>query len=101
MIIDPARGSPKTDETGATVITKLNEETLKLMATATNGIYIRLAGSDEAVEMLGSQLAQIEKKAFPDEETMNFKTYYMWFAAGMLLLLFVEHLVPETKKTKG
>ena len=98
MIIDPATGSPKTDETGATVITKLNEETLRQMAATTNGIYIPLQSSDEAVGQLESQLAQIEKKAFPDEATMNFKTYYMWFAAGMLLLLLVEQLVPETKK---
>jgi hypothetical protein len=24
--------------------------------------------------------------------------YYMWFAAGMLLLLFIETLIPERRK---
>lgn len=98
MIIDPATGAPKTDETGSTVISKLNEETLRLVAEKTNGIYLRLESSDDAVVQLKDQLSQIEKKAFPDEATMNFKTFYMWLAAGMFLLLFIEQIIPETRK---
>ncbi|MEI9908511.1 MAG: hypothetical protein WDO71_01880 [Bacteroidota bacterium] len=40
-IIDPATGETKKDETGSPVISKLNEEELKLIADNTNGAYIR------------------------------------------------------------
>ncbi len=97
-ITDPATGELKKDAAGTTIISKLNEEVLKELATATNGIYIRLESSDEAVAVLKKQLSQIESKAFGDVSQMNFKTYYMWLAGGMLLLLLIESFIPERKK---
>jgi Ca-activated chloride channel family protein len=97
-INDPATGELKKDAAGTTIISKLNEAVLKELATATNGIYIRLESSDEAVAALKKQLSQIESKAFGDVSQMNFKTYYMWLAGGMLLLLLIESFIPERKK---
>jgi Ca-activated chloride channel homolog len=97
-ITDPATGELKKDAAGTTIISKLNEAVLKELATATNGIYIRLESSDEAVAALKKQLSQIESKAFGDVSQMNFKTYYMWLAGGMLLLLLIESFIPERKK---
>jgi len=100
-IPDPATGQNKIDPaTGATVISKLNEDVLKQIAASTNGIYIRLQESDEAVRQLQQQLSQIEAKAFGDVSLMNFKAYYWWFAGAMLILLIAEYFIPETKKVK-
>jgi Ca-activated chloride channel homolog len=98
VIIDPATGENKKDETGNIVISKLNEDELKQIAEKTNGVYIRLQGSDEAVNVLMQQLSQIERKAFGDTSLMNYKTWYMWFAGAMLVLLLVENFIPERKK---
>jgi Ca-activated chloride channel family protein len=97
-ITDPATGENKKDETGNTVISKLNEETLKKIAENTNGIYVRLQGADDAVSVLMNQLSQIDRKAFGDVSLMNFKTWYMWFAGAMLLLLVIENFILERKK---
>ncbi len=98
-IIDPATGEPKTDpSTGAPVISKLNEEELKQIAGATNGIYIHLESSEEAVKALQQQLSQIERKAFGDVSLMNFKTYYPWMAGTMFFLLLIENFISERKK---
>ncbi len=97
-IIDPATGQNKTDDAGNTVISKLNEEGLKSIAVATNGVYVRLQNSDEAVAAVKGQLSQIEKKAFNDVSMMNFKNYFTWFAAAMFGLLLVENFIPERKK---
>lgn len=97
-IIDPATGQNKRDEAGNTVISKLNEEGLKEIAQYTNGVYTRLQSSDEAVAAIKSQLSQIERKAFGDVSQMNFKTYYIWFAAAMFVLLLAENFIPERKK---
>jgi Ca-activated chloride channel family protein len=98
VIVDPATGQNKKDEAGNTVISKLNEETLQQIAAKTNGIYVHLQSSDEAVTVLMKQLSQIDRKAFGDISLMNYKTWYLWFAAGMLLLLLVENFIPERKK---
>ena len=97
-IFDPSTGENKRDEMGNTVVTKLNEDGLKLIAENTNGIYVRLQGSDEAVAAIKQNLSQIEKKALGDVSLMNFKTYYWWFAGAMLIFLLIENFIPERKK---
>ncbi len=97
-IIDPATGENKKDEMGNPVVTKLNEEELKLLASNTNGVYVRLQSTDDAVAAVKKNLSQIETRAFGDVSLMNFKTYYWWFAGAMLILLIVEFFIPERKK---
>lgn len=97
-IFDPATGENKKDETGATVVSKLNEEGLKAIAGNTNGVYVRLQSSDEAVSIVKQQLAQIESKAYGDVSLMNFKSYYWIFAGIMLLCVVGENFIPERKR---
>ncbi|HEY9658001.1 MAG TPA: VWA domain-containing protein, partial [Allocoleopsis sp.] len=99
-IPDPTTGEPKKDESGNTVVTKLNEDELKNIAAKTNGIYIHLESSDAAVAELKGQLAQIDRKAYGDVSMMNFTNYYPWLAAAMMLFLLIENLVSETKKSQ-
>jgi Ca-activated chloride channel family protein len=97
-LIEPTTGQPKLDELGNQVVSRLNEETLKEIAEATNGVYVRLQGSDEAVEIIKKQLSQIESKAFSDVSLINYKTFFMWFAGAMFVLLLAENFIPERKK---
>jgi Ca-activated chloride channel family protein len=101
VIIDPATGSEKRDDAGNIVISKLNEEVLREVAAKTNGVYIKLQSSDEAVAMLKGQLSQIERKAFGDMSMMNFTVYYYWFAGLMFVLLLVENFISEKKRIKA
>ena len=97
-ITDPATGGLKKDEAGNTIISKLNEEVLQQIAWGTNGVYIRLQNSNDAVRVLTKQLSQIDKKTFRDVSQLNFKTFFSWFAAAMFLLLLLENFLPEKKK---
>ena len=100
-IPDPVTGQNKVDETGSQVISKLNEDELKQLAQNTNGVYVRLQDSDDAVNQLKAQLSQIESKAFGDVSLMNFDVYYGWFALAMVVLLLAEYFIPETKRQKA
>lgn len=95
---DSATGTLKKDEYGNAVVSKLNEPLLKEIASETNGVYIRLQGSDDAVTELMKHLAQIDRKSFGDVSLMNFNTYYGWLAAAMFVLLLSENLISERKK---
>lgn len=101
FIVDPLTGQNKVDETGATVISKLNEETLKQVAEKTNGIYIHLEGSDDAVKEIKAHLSQIESKAYGDVSLVNYRSFYGWLAGGMFFLLLAENFIPERKKIKA
>jgi Ca-activated chloride channel family protein len=101
VIIDPSTGFNKTDDAGNIVVTKLNEGTLKQVAEKTNGIYVRLQSSDQAVTEMKKQLSQIETKAFGDISLVNYKTYFMWFAGAMFLLLLIEQIIPERKRIRN
>lgn len=100
-IPDPATGQNKVDATGSQVISKLNEDELKQLAQNTNGVYVRLQDSDDAVKQLKAQLSQIETRAFGDVSLMNFNAYYGWFALVMFILVLAEYFIPETKKQKA
>ncbi len=97
-IPDPLSGGLKKDETGNTVITRLNEQVLKEVAETTGGIYQKLENSEEAVKALRRQLATIEKVATKDISLMQFKPGWPWLAGLMLLLLLAEIFIRETKK---
>lgn len=97
-ITEPGTGQPKRDLAGNVIVSKLNEEILKELAEVTNGVYIRLQNSDEAITVIKKQLSQIERKAYGDVSLMQFTSYYMWLAAAMLILLLLEFVLPVTKK---
>ena len=100
-IPDPVSGGYKKDQLGNEVLSKLNETVLKEIARVTNGTYVNLGDSDEAVKEITNQLSQIEKKAFGDKSLVNYHTFYWWFAGFMLLLLVLELFISERKKIKA
>lgn len=96
-IPDTITGENKKDEAGNVIISKLNENGLKEISDATNGIYLHLEESDKAVAQLLAQLSQIDRKAYADSSQISYRNWYWLFAIVMLLLLIVEFFLPEKK----
>lgn len=97
-IIDPATKQPKTDETGQVVVSKLNEEILQQLSARTNGVYIRLENAETGVRTILNQFKDIEKKALQDVSLYNYKSFYIWLAFPMLLLLVTEMFISSRKR---
>jgi Ca-activated chloride channel homolog len=98
QIPDSASGGYKLDAMGNIVVSKLNEDELRQIAQKTNGVYVHFENTEQTVNDLLNQLSQVEKKTFTDVSLLNYKTYYMWFAGIMFLLLIFEFILPERKK---
>jgi Ca-activated chloride channel family protein len=98
-IQDTAANTAKRDASGNIIVSKLNEALLQQIANTTNGVYVHLTDANQAVSQLTAQLSQIEKKALGDETQFVYKSYYIWLALPMLLLLLAEIFTPERKKT--
>lgn len=87
----------KKDSNGETVVTKMNPETLKLIAEATKGKYLDGNNTKSVVDNLQTVLSSIEKNESETQQVAEFKTQYQWFLGLGFLLLFLDLLMFERK----
>ena len=89
----------KKDRKGEVVITKLNNATLKQIASDGNGKYIYGNNTDTAVKTITDVLNNAQKKEFETKQFSDYKDQFQWFIALGLLLLILDLLMFD-KKTK-
>ncbi len=97
-LMDPKTKSPKLDSEGNPVISKLNEEELKLLADAGHGTYHLLGNSEQIATALNEQLDQMEQKNFGDMSFTNYTHYYPYFFFIAFLLLIIDFIIPGARK---
>lgn len=97
-IFDELTNQPKTDREGNIVVTRLNEDELKNIAEKGKGIYSLYSNTDELVSQLETQLNSMEKHTVTEGSLINYKYYFQWFLALVLVLLVVELFISERKK---
>jgi Ca-activated chloride channel family protein len=88
----------KKDRAGRTVNSRLDEDTLRKVATATNGRYYR--STPQAVEMAGvlQELDGLEKKELEGLLATHFEERYQWPLALAALMLALEMLIPNRRR---
>ena len=87
----------KKDKQGETVITKLDEETLKNIASQANGVYINGAITDKVVNQMSDILNKMDKTEFEAKQVANFESRFQWFLGLAILLLFIDIFLLERK----
>lgn len=99
-IMDETTGELKKDKDGNTVITKLNEAELKLIAEKGNGAYQLFSTTDAVVSGIAAQLNNMDSRNVTDDSLLNYKSYFQYFVAAALLFLLIEFFISETKQNK-
>ncbi|MEI6950578.1 VWA domain-containing protein [Paraflavisolibacter sp. H34] len=97
-IVDTASGGSKRDASGNVVISKLNEQLLREVASSAAGTYSFLNNPAEVASALVTQLGQIEKTTVGDASQFQYTTLYLWPALPMLLLLVAELFLTDKKR---
>ncbi len=87
----------KKDNQGETVITRLNEETLKNIADAANGAYVNGRSTNSVVESIRDILNKMDKKEFEAKQFADFKDQFQWFLGLALFFLFIDIFLLERK----
>ncbi|WP_299526174.1 VWA domain-containing protein [Winogradskyella sp.] len=87
----------KKDNSGETVITRLNETTLREIAEETEGIYVNGSNTAEVVETIKDVLDKMDKKEFESKQIADFKDQFQWFLGLGILLLFIDIFFLERK----
>lgn len=99
-LIDPATNSPKLDEQGNPVITKLNEEELRSIANAGNGTYTLLGNTDAAATKITAAIDDMEQRNLGSVVFANYENYFQYFLFAGMLLLIIEWCLPKAKATQ-
>lgn len=87
----------KKDQNGETVITRLDEQTLKDIAAEANGEYIDGSNTATVLETVQDLLNNMDKKEFEAKQFSDFKDRFQWFLAAALLLLFLDIFLLDRK----
>jgi Ca-activated chloride channel family protein len=93
-LYDPETKSVKLDENGQPVISKLNEEEMRSIATAGHGTYSLLQNTDEVADKLVGSLDSMEQKNLGSVTYADFTSYFQYFLLVGFLALFIEWLLP-------
>jgi Ca-activated chloride channel family protein len=87
----------KKDNDGETVITRLDEETLKNIADKANGAYINGRNTNDVITEMKDVLSKMDKKEFEAKQFADFKDQFQWFLAAAIFLLFLDVFFLERK----
>lgn len=87
----------KKNKQGETVVTKLNEDTLKAIADEANGAYIKGQSTDKVVDEIRDILNKMDKTEFEAKQFSDFKDQFQWFLGFAILLLFLDIFLLERK----
>ena len=94
-LVDPDTKSVKLDENGNPVVSKLNEDELRSIATAGHGTYTLLQNTDEVANKLITNLDGMEQKNL-GSAGYNYSSYFQYFLLVGFLILIIEWLLPGT-----
>ena len=89
----------KKDSNGETVITRLDEGTLREIAQETDGVYINGRNTSEVVETIKEVLERMDKKEFESKQIADYKDQFQWFL-GMAILFFLIDIFLLERKTE-
>ncbi|GGD15891.1 VWA domain-containing protein [Hyunsoonleella pacifica] len=89
--------SYKKDSQGETVITKLNEDTLRSIASEADGAYINGKITNDVVESIREILNKMDKTEFEAKQFADFKDQFQWFLGFGIFFLLLDIFLLERK----
>jgi len=96
-------GSPvgfHTDEAGKTVMSKLNEEMCKEIASAGDGSYVRATNANSGLNIVRDQIDKMQKKTYDSKVFKNYEDRFQFFIGFSILLLLLEFFISNRKNLK-
>jgi Ca-activated chloride channel family protein len=87
----------KKDESGGTVMSRMNPAMLRDVASNGGGKFVQASTSDVGLETLFDQINSMEKSDFGTKTFTDYEDRFQYFLAFSLLLLIIEFLVDERR----
>jgi Ca-activated chloride channel family protein len=87
----------KKDGEGNAVVTKLDEEALRQIAEAGNGIFVRATNQQNELGVVFKQVQSMEKKEFGAKMFTEYEDRFQYFLCAAILFLVCEFLISERR----
>ena len=96
----PKDGDLMKDKDGNIVVTRLDEETLKKIASVGNGAYVHAGGEEFGLNPILDEIRKLEDERFNNVVFEEYDEQYMYFFAAALLFFVLEMLVGERRSKR-
>jgi Ca-activated chloride channel family protein len=88
------------DEQGAVVTTRLDEQTLAMVAERTGARYVRAGAGGTAFDELVDEIANVEGEAIDAQQVTLYEEQFQIFLGIALALLWIEWLLPDRRRRR-
>ncbi len=95
--IPDEQGNFRKDQSGNVVITKLNEEMCRQIASAGKGVYVRADNSNVAQKTIEKELGKLKKSDVESQIYSEYDEQFQSIAWIALILMIVEFVILERK----
>jgi Ca-activated chloride channel family protein len=83
------------DKQGQTVITKLNTNLLKTIASKANGVFVQASQADIGLGAVLDKIGELDKVQLENKMYTDYEDQFQWFLGLSLVLFFIEFLSSE------
>lgn len=90
----------KKDLKNEIVITKLNENMLRQIASAGNGMYVRANNTQAGLERIFEEINKLEKTEFESRMFSDYEDRFQYLIAVALVLLLIEFFILERRSRR-
>ena len=88
----------KKDRSGNTIITRLDEEMLRRIANAGNGLYVRANNSNVGLEQIYGDISKLDKTEIETQVFTDYEDQFQWFVGAAIILLLIEIFMSSGKR---
>lgn len=87
----------KKDRAGNTVLTKLNEDILKQIASDGNGKYFRGTNYEDYLDRIYKELSELEQTEYGVKKVTDYEDRFYYFLFPAILLLIIEFFISDMR----
>ena len=97
----PMDGGLLKDKDGNIVVTRLDEQTLRDIASAGQGLYVRAGNTEFGLNPVIDEIRTLQDKEFQSVVFEEFDEQYMYFFAIALVFLLIEFFMSDTRNHRS
>lgn len=90
----------KTDQSGNTVVSRLDETTLRQVAAATGGDYFAATGSGRELDALANKIDSLQGESLQSRFQTQKTERFQWFVLAALVLIVMSLFIPSRRSPR-
>jgi len=100
IIKDGKQAGFHTDSTGKVVVSKLDENMGKEIASAGNGVYVRATNANSGLNIIMDNMNRMDRKDYDSKQFRDFEDRFQILVALAIILLIVEFFISNRKSLR-